>query len=137
MAFSYDNTETVDPAAQRNYLSAEGSSTISTGLLMTGSYDAATLPAAASDPIIGVAREDIAAGKRGRGAIRGLFPVVAGTGGWTKGARLMPEAATGKAIAWTASTGANATIIGIAQTTTAANATGLAELNLTGALGQG
>lgn len=137
MAFTYESTETIDPAALRDIVSAEGSATISQGMVVTGTYGAATRPAAVSDAPIAIARQDIAAGTRGRAAVRGLIPVLAGTGGFTAGDRLMPEAATGKLITWTASTGSNASIVGVAHQTVAANALGLAEINCTGALGQG
>mgnify|MGYP001555341396 CR=1 FL=1 len=139
MAFTYELTETIDPSALRDIVNNTGAD-IGPSLLVTGSYDAASLPAAVSDPVIAVTR-DTAKGTgtnlHGRAAIRGLLQVTAGSGGFTKGQRLMPEANTGKAIPWTVAGGSNATIIGIAQQTVAANAVGLVEFNATGQFGQG
>lgn len=136
MAYLNENTETIDPSALRDVVNTE-SATIAAGSLVKGSYGAALLPTAISSTVIAVTREDIAAGKRGRAANRGLLPVLAGSGGYSAGDRLMPEANTGKAIPWAASTGNNATVIGIAHTAAAADALGLVEFYGSGAMGQG
>jgi len=136
MAYTPEFTEVIDPAALRTIVNSSVAD-IGPNLLLTGDYATGALPAAISDPIIGVTRATIYAGKGGRTAVRGFMAIYAGSGGVTKGQRVMPEAATGKVIPWSASAGANATVVGIAHTTASANGLCMVEFNCTGQLSQG
>ena len=130
-----DLTTVPDERKLRTGYNATGSD-YALGLALTGSYGACTVPTAKTDPIVGVTRAIMKAGYQGSLATSGLELVLAGTGGFSKGQRLMPEANTGKAIPWSAAAGANATILGIAQSDAAEGALGLCELGV-GAMGQG
>jgi hypothetical protein len=93
-------------------------SDIPAGRFVTGTEDAITLPAADTDPIYGVTQNVIKNGQRGAVITLGKAIVTAGVGGTTAGARVKPEAATGKAIVW----GSAKSIGGIARSTVAADA---------------
>lgn len=133
MAIKYELTEQVGPESLRDGHNGTGVD-IPTKRFVTGYQDAISLPAATTDPILGVTRGTgsvvtspaIKDGQNGSVAIRGKVIVTAGVGGVTKGTRVMAEAATGKAIAWT--TGKS--IGGIAMTDAIADAD--AEVELTG-----
>lgn len=80
------------------------------------------LPAAVDDAITGVTVNAIANGRIGDVQIRGKAIVQAGSGGVTGGDRIMPEAATGKGITFSASADDNASICGQTAQTVAADA---------------
>lgn len=137
MAFAYDSTtEIVRESDLRDGYNGTGSD-IASASIVAGYSGAVTLPAATTAIIYGVSRQIIKDGKHGSVAKSGLVQVLAGTGGYSAGQRLMPEANTGKAIPWTAAAGVNASILGVAQTSAAANATGLVELAGPGIIAQG
>lgn len=114
-----------------------GSSAIAKGLIVKGDETAVALPTAVTQPCLGVVYEEIEASGYGTVAMGGRVPCTAGTGGVTKGDRVMAEANTGKGIPWSASAGDNAAVIGIAQTTAAANYDFTIELSGPGITAQG
>lgn len=104
---------------------------IAAGIFVTGTEDAITLPAATTDPILGVTRSIVKAGQRGPVMLRGKAIVTAGVGGTTVKVRVMPEAATGKAAIWSSGN----SVGGIARTTVIADAQTEVELLGPGATG--
>lgn len=114
-----------------------GSSAIAKGLIVKGDETAVALPTATTDVCYGVVYEEIEASGYGTLALGGRVTCTAGTDGVTKGDRIMAEANTGKGITWTASSGTNANVIGIAQTTAAANEDFTIELSGPGITAQG
>lgn len=98
-----------------------GGTAIAKGRIVKGDETAVALPTATTQPCYGVVYETVAASGYGTVAIGGRVTCTAGTGGVTKGDRIMAEANTGKGITFTASTGVNASVVGIAQTTAAAD----------------
>lgn len=106
------------PESLRDGYNATGSD-IASSVFVTGQEDSVTLTAATTDAIYGLTRSaGIKTHARGSVMLRGRGICQAGTGGVTKGQRIMPEAATGKGITWT--TGHS--IGGVAMTTAAADA---------------
>lgn len=104
---------------------------IAAGVFVTGTEDAIALPAATTDPILGVTRSIVKAAQRGPVMLRGKAIVTAGVGGTTVGLRVMPEAATGKAAIWTSAN----SVGGISRKTVAADAQVEVELLGPGATG--
>ena len=105
--------------------------------VVVGVVDSITLPAAIDDPIWGVTVETIKAGVRGDVQRDGVALVRAGAGGFAAGNRLMPEAASGRAIPFAAGAGVNASYLGLALTTTAEDQLGEVDLAGPGASRQG
>lgn len=114
-----------------------GASALTKGLIVKGDETAVALPTATTDVCYGVVYETVAASGYGSVALGGRVTCTAGTGGVTKGDRIMAEANTGKGITWTAGGGVNANVIGIAQTTAAANYDFTIELSGPGITAQG
>ncbi len=110
--------------------------TLSKGMIVKRgtSQDGALLFDAVTDDILGVVMNDIPAGKWGAVQRGGRAAVLLGAT-IAPGDRLMPHATNGKAIAWTASAGNNAAVLGNANS---AGADGdLAEVDLAIAVRQG
>lgn len=105
--------------------------------VVVGAEDSITLPAASDDPIWGVVANAIPAGTRGDVQRDGVALVRAGTGGFTAGQRLMPQPATGRAIPFAAPPGTNASLLGLALTTTPEGELGECDLAGPGASRQG
>jgi hypothetical protein len=93
-----------------------------------GLDDAISLPAAVDDPVWGVTMAPIPIGTYGDVQLRGVAIITAGAGGFQDGQRLMVEPNTGKAIPFAAPANANASLLGIAVTTTPADGLGGIEL---------
>jgi hypothetical protein len=131
MTIKYELTEL--PEALRDGLNASGGA-IATKRFVTGHQDSISLPAANTDAVFGVLRgqglaapnTNIANNVRASVMIRGKAILTAGVGGISAGQRVMPEAATGKGIAWTS----GKSVGGVAQTDAVADAD--FEIELTG-----
>lgn len=89
-----------------------------------------SLPTLVDDPLWGVTMAPIPTGWYGDVQTRGVAVITAGVGGFQEGQRLMAEPNTGKAIPFAAPANANASLLGIALTTTPAD--GLGEVELAG-----
>ena len=105
--------------------------------LVTGQEDSIALPSAVTNAVYGLTRHAIKASSFGGVLLRGKGILTAGVGGVTKGDRIAPEANTGKGITWAPAQGANASVVGVAQTTAAADADFEIELLGPGAIAQG
>lgn len=97
-------------------------STIPAYRCVQGSRSSIALAAGITAVPFGITAQDIADGERGDIANDGEIIATAGSGGVTAGQRLMPEAGgTGKLVPWSASAGANATVVGLCMQTAAAD----------------
>jgi hypothetical protein len=106
---SYDATDIV---SVRN----DEATTLSKGMVVKRgtAQDGALLFDAVTDEILGVMQNDTLAGKFGTAQKDGRAVVLYGAT-IAVGDRLMPHATNGKAIVWTAAGGANAAVLGIAN----------------------
>lgn len=121
---------------QRPMINA-GVTTLLGGRAVVGTEDSMAYPAAATDPIAGILRGDTAPGAMGSVQFFGKAIVTVGAAGATKGARLMPEAATGKLVDLSAAAGVNKSLVAVAEATGAADAQIEVFLNGPGAMMQG
>lgn len=111
-------------------------STIAAYLLVQGNQTSIALAAGITAVPFGITQQEIPDGTRGDIGDGGVIIGTAGSGGVTAGQRVMPEAGgTGKLVPWSAASGANATIVGEARQSAAADQ--LFAVKWQPALGQG